>query len=156
MNFIACNWDLILHPLNFLPLSSVRLNLATAVGELLISACLMCTELHAEALSTQWGSSKGCNVAGASLYKCICLQFKNLNEQNYVPELNLDPRISLITHTLVLGWHVARWASSTPVQEGWCGSPGVDVAMLYAVICLAVGVILMVSGLFLSKAISKS
>lgn len=156
MNFFACNWDLILHPLNFWPLSSMRLNLATAVEEVLISACLTCTELHAKALSTQWGSSKGYSMAATSLYKCICLQFKNLNIQNYIPELNLDLWISLISHTLVLGWHVARWASSTPVQERWCGSPWVDVAMLNAFICLAVGVILMASGLFLSKAISKS
>lgn len=156
MNFFACNWDLILHPLNFWPLSSVRLNLATAVEEVLISACLTCTELHAKALSTQWGSSKGYSMAAATLYECICLQFKNLNIQNYISELNLDLWISLISHTLVLGWHVSRWASSTPVQEGWCGSPWVNVAMLYAFICLVVGVILMASGLFLSKAISKS
>lgn len=56
-------------------------------------------------------------------------------------------------HLFLVG---ASWASSTPVQEGWCGSPWVDVAMLYVFICLAVGVILMASGLFLSKAISKS
>lgn len=40
-----CNWDLILHPLNFLPLSSVELNKAAAVEELLCSTGLMCTEL---------------------------------------------------------------------------------------------------------------
>lgn len=40
--------------------------------------------------------------------------------------------------------------------RGVTGNPWVNVVMLYAFICLAVGVILMASGLFLSKAISKS
>lgn len=138
-----------LHPLNFLPLSSVRLNLALQWGNcssLPVSRAQSC-------MLGLWAHSEG--PPRHFLYKCVCLQFKNLNAQNYISELHLDPCISLISHTLVLGWHVAWWASSTPVQEGWCGSPWVDGAMLYAVICLALGVILMASGLFLSKAISK-
>lgn len=156
MNFFACNWDLILHPLNFLPLSSVRLNLATVVEKLLISACLSCTELNAKALSTQWGSSKGCRVAAASLYKCFCLQFKNLNVQNYIPELNLDPQISLIIPCTCPGLECCQVSQQHTCARGVMWTPWVDIAMLYAFICLAVGVILMASGLFLSKAISKS
>lgn len=53
INISACNWDLILHPLNFLPLSSVGLNLAAAVEEPLTSARLTCTGLCAKALRTQ-------------------------------------------------------------------------------------------------------
>lgn len=45
IKILACNWDLILHPLNFLPLSSVGLNNAAAVEEPLCSTDLMCTEL---------------------------------------------------------------------------------------------------------------
>lgn len=45
INILDCNWDLILHPLNFLPLSSVELNKAAVVEEPFRSTDLTCTEL---------------------------------------------------------------------------------------------------------------
>lgn len=95
-------------------------------------------------------------MAAASFYKCFCLQFKNLNVQNYIPELNLDPQISLIIPCTCPGLECCQVSQQHTCARGVMWNPWVDIAMLYAFICLAVGVILMASGLFLSKAISKS